>query len=355
MREDSSTTVNRFLTRGPHTRQPILAAILLSFSIFFALAAPSIGIAMPGVTGLFAATAQDAFSGTWTAEVNREKAGDDDIQFSFHRRSTHGNMNISGSGYALNDFQGLTREQVFSSTNTPVRFRLAREAGTIDFEGSFRDGKGAGDWRLTPSQNFRSAMRSRGYDELTDEQMFTSAMIDLTSKFVDDLKTIGFDRLPFREVIKARIFKVTPQFVSEMRSLGFDNLDLEDLVKARIFQIDGEFIRQVQAMGFDTKSLEGMVKLRIFKITPEFISSMKSAEFENLSTEELVKLRIFEITPEFVKSMKAEGLSQLSVEDAVKLKIHHVDEDFIRRAKASGYTDLSVEDLVRLSIRGKIN
>lgn len=353
MKENSSTTTQQRSFRSPQIQTRILATILLSLSIFFALAATSFGNATSGPAGVTTATPQDTFSGTWTAEIKRDKA-DDRIQFSFHRRSDRGSMNTSGSDYALSDFQGLTREQVFSGTNTRVSFRLVREAGTVDCEGSFRDGKGAGDWRLTPSQSFRSAMSSRGYDNLTDNQMFTSVMINLTSKFVDDLKTIGFDRLPFEDVIKAQIFKVTPQFVTEMKSLGFDNLELEELVKARIFKVDGEFVRQVQGMGFERQSLEGLVKLRIFKITPEFISAMKSADFQNLSAEELVKLRIFKVTPEFIKSMKAEGLSQLSVEDAVKLRIHRVDEDFIRRARASGYTDLSVEELVRLSIHGKV-
>ncbi len=356
MKEDSSTMTPQLSIRSHQIQTRIFVTILLSLSIFFALSATSsLGNAASGPAGVTTttATAQETFSGTWTAESKRDKPTDR-IQFSFHRRTERGNGSFSGSDYALGDFQGLTREQVFSGINTRVSFRLVREAGTIECEGSFRDGKGAGDWRLVPSQSFRSAMRGRGYDNLTDKQMFTSVMINLTAKFVDDLKSIGFDRLPFEDVIKAQIFKVTPQFVTEMKSLGFDNLELEELVKARIFNVDAEFVRQVQGMGFDKQSLEGLVKLRIFKITPEFISAMKSADFENLSAEELVKLRIFEITPEFIKSLKAEGLSQISVEDAVKLRIHHVDEDFIRRARASGYTDLSVEELVRLSIRGKV-
>lgn len=355
MKEDSSTTTRQFSTRSPQIQTRILVTILLSLSIFFALsAATSFGNVTSGAAGVTAAIVpQETFSGTWTAELKRDKPTDR-IQFSFHRRSDRGNGDFSGSDYALSDFQGLTREQVFSSLSTRVSFRLVREAGSIECEGTFRDGKGAGDWRLVQNQSFRSAMRSRGYDNLTDQQMFTSVMINLTARFVDDLKTIGFGELSFQDVIKAQIFKVTPQFVAEMKSLGFDNLGLEELVKARIFDINAEFIRQVQGMGFEKQSLEGLVKFRIFKITPEFISAMKSADFENLSAEELVKLRIFEITPEFIRSMKAEGLSQISVEDAVKLKIHHVDEDFIRRARANGYTDLSVEELVRLSIRGKV-
>jgi hypothetical protein len=354
MKEESSTTGQGFSNRESQTVGRTFATILLSFSIFFALGmAASSGTTQGAAHVMNEPAMQEAQSGTWAAEIKNGKA-ENELQFTFNRRTSGGHSSMSGNGFSLDDFQGLSRSQVFATTNTPVTFRLTREAGTVECEGSFREGKGAGSWRLIPSQSFRSAMSSRGYNDLTDEQMFTSVMVNVTSKFVDDFKSMGLDAQTYKEVIKGKIFNVTPQFASELKSLGFDNLQLEELVKARIFKVDAEFVRQVQAMGFERQSLEGLVKLRIFKITPEFISAMKSADFENLSAEALVKLRIFEITPEFIKSMKAEGLSQISVEDAVKLKIHHVDEDFVRRARANGYTDLSVEELVRLSIRGKV-
>jgi predicted metallopeptidase len=359
MKEDSQTTARQPIGRGVRGGGRILATALLSLSIFFVLGAISGShTRTPGAVSVppepeAQPQQQETFSGTWTADVKTDKS-DDAIQFTFNRRARDGHTSMSGHGYSLDDFQGLTRAQVFAAVNTPVTFRLTREAGTVECEGSFRDGKGAGTWRMVASRNFRSAMSARGYTDLTDEQLFTSVMVDVTTKFVDDFKSIGFDGADFKEVIKGRIFNITPQYASEMKSLGFDNLDLEDLVKGRIFKVDAEFVRQVQAMGFDKQSLEGLVKLRIFKITPEFISEMKSADFENLTTEELVKLRIFEISPAFVKSLKAEGLSELSVEDAVKLRIHHVDDNFIRRARANGYTNLDVEDLVRLSIHGMV-
>ena len=356
MKADSSRAAHWILTRCSQAQRRILATILLSFSILFVLGAADSSTITTKASGAASATpaqAQETLSGVWTAEVKGGKA-ENEIQLTFNRRTAGGHSSMSGNGIQLDKLQGLTREQVYGANSTLVSFRLAREAGTIECRGSFQDGKGAGDWRLIPNEAFRSALRTRGFDALTDEQMFTSVMVDVTSKFVDDFKSIGFDQLTFKDVIKGRIFNVTPEFVSELKSLGFDQLGLEELVKARIFKVETEFVRQVQAMGFERQSLEGLVKLRIFKITPEFISAMKSADFQNLSAEKLVKLRIFEITPAFVKGLKAEGLSQISVEDAVKLRIHHVDEDFIRRARASGYTDLSVEELVRLSIHGKV-
>ena len=319
-------------------RGRVRAASILSSFAFFALFLAAACTAAPGavsVPDMPASAPADApapapaaqaetFSGTWTAEAKTNKP-DDRIQFTFNRRSEGSHSNF-GQDYSLADFQGLTREQVSAAASTPVNFRLVREAGTIECEGTFRGGRGAGTWRLAPSQAFRSAMSARGYD-LTDEQMFTSAMLDVTARFVDDLKTIGFERLPFEDVVKAVIFKVTPQFAAEMKSLGFENLGMEELVKARIFKVDAAFAREVREMGFDGEN----------------------------SLEQLVKLRIFKVTPEFLKEIKGEGLTLDSVEDAVKLRIFKVDADFIRRARAGGHTDLSVEELVRLRIHNRVD
>jgi hypothetical protein len=263
---------------------------------------------------------QAAITGEWTAEVSKEKS--DTIHFTLNRQTgtDHGNF---GTEMSLAEFQGLTREQA-SGANKSVRFRLAREAGTFDFEGMFRDGRGAGVWTLTPSQSFIGEMRSRGFDNLSEERLVASAMLDVRVKTVDDLKAAGFNNLSMEDVIKATIFHVTPEFISELKSIGFENLGLEDLVKTRIFKIDAAFAREVQAMGFGRESLESLVKLRIFKVTPEFLREMKTAGLDNLSIEDLVKLRIFKI-----------------------------DSDFIARAKASGQTDLDVEDLVRMRIHGR--
>jgi hypothetical protein len=334
MRQDFSTTAHR---------RALNTSILGSF-VFFALFLAAACTATPGAvsvpemtdttppapTATAAAPAPapqqaEKFSGTWTADAKTNK-DDDRIQFSFSRRSDGGHS-MHGNDYAVSDFQGLTREQVNAATNTPVNFKLVREAGALECEGSFRDGRGSGTWRFVPSQAFRSAMSTRGYD-LTDDQMFTAAMIDVRTSFVDELKTIGFDHLDFEDVVKATIFKVTPQFVAELKSIGFDNLSLEDLVKARIFKVDAAFAREVREMGFNDREQ---------------------------SMEELVKLRIFKVTPEFLKEIKGEGLTLDSIEDAVKLRIFKVDADFIRRARASGHTDLNVEELVRLRIHNKVD
>jgi hypothetical protein len=293
--------------------------------------------------------AQGAITGEWVADFNRKDA--DEVQLTIMRRSARGGNHSSSSGFPLSEFQGLTREQAFGA-RADVRFRLVREAGTFELEGSFREGKGAGHWTLTPNQSFISAMQSRGYDNLTEEDLFSAALFDINIKSIEDLKAAGFDRLSFKELVEASIFKVTGEFIREMKSAGFDNLTLKELVEARIFKVDGQFVKEVQGMGFGRQPLKKLVEMRIFKITPEFIKEMRALGFDNLSQQELVNFRVHKVTAEFLNGLKAEGFNSISPEEAVELKIHRVDADFVRRVKAKGFADVTLRQLVDMRIHG---
>jgi hypothetical protein len=266
------------------------------------------------------AGAQSTLTGDWTATISKEK-----LQLNMERRSDKGGRNNMGHPYEFSDFQGLTREQ--ATNGGPVSFSLVREAGRIDFEGSFQNSKGSGTFRFTGNQAFISAMKSRGFDfekydddeRQPQERLFTATALNITTALADDLNSAGFGKLDVDDLFKAAIFKIDSKFMREMKATGF-NLGMEDLVKARIFKIDPEFVRQVSQMGFDKEPFESLVKMQIFKVTPEFVTEMRNEGLTNLAIEDLVKLRIFKIDTDYIREAKAEGVP-LEVERLVQRKI----------------------------------
>ena len=271
-------------------------------------------------------TAQNTTSGEWTAHLNSK---DTKLQLNLERRSGKSGRNQMGQSYEFSEFQGLTREQV--QNGGPVSFSLVREAGRIDMEGSFQNGKGSGTFRFTPNMAFLSAMKSRGFDfeqlsKYTDDdrdsedRLFAAAALNVTTALADDLNSAGFGNLKTEDLFKAAIFKINSQFMREMKASGFQNLGMEELVKARIFKIDAEFVRQVSQMGFDKEPFESLVKMQIFKVTPEFVTEMRNEGLTDLQIEDLVKLRIFKIDTDFIRAAKADGVP-LEVERLVQRKI----------------------------------
>jgi len=268
-------------------------------------------------------TAQTTTSGDWTAHLSSK---DTKLQLNLERRSGKSGRNQMGQSFEFSDFQGLTREQV--QNGGPVSFSLVREAGRIDMEGSFQNGKGSGTFRFTPNLGFVSAMKSRGFDfeqssnddRDSEDRLFAATALNVTTALADDLNSAGFGKLQTEDLFKAAIFKINSQFMREMKASGFQNLGMEDLVKARIFKIDAEFVRQVSQMGFDKEPFESLVKMQIFKVTPEFVTEMRNEGLTNVQIEDLVKLRIFKIDSEFIRAAKADGVP-LEVERLVQRKI----------------------------------
>ncbi len=275
--------------------------------------------------GSYVIVAQTAVTGDWKAEYKAEKAGK--IYLSLERRSEKGNNQMS-SNYALSDLQGLTDAQL-SASDTPVKFSLVREAGTIDCEGRFNNGRGAGTFVFKGNQSFVDAMKTRGFDfdkntakgnREPEDRLFAAATLNVTTALADDLLSANFGKLDVEDLFKAAIFKVDSKFMREMKNSGFQNLTFEDLVKARIFKIDADFAKQVAAMGFDKEPFESLVKMRIFKVTPEFIAEVRSEGLPNLDIEDLVKMRIFKIDSEFIRQAHADGVP-LEVEKLVQKRI----------------------------------
>ena len=276
------------------------------------------------VSGSYMVYGQNGITGEWKASTKSENG--EKIHISFERRSEKGGRNQHGSSFLYSDLQGLSRDQ---TRNGPVSFRMVREAGTIEAEGTFTNGVGSGTFRFTPNAGYVDAMRSRGFDfgrsgkhgdAHLEDRLFSAAMLNVTTAFADQLNSANFGPLTVDDLFKASIFKITPEFMSEMKGSGFPNLGMEELVKARIFKIDGQYVRDVHQMGFDKGDFESLVKFRIFKVTPEFLNELKSEGFTNLSSEEVVKFRIFKIDPEFIRAARAEE-PNITVEELVQQKI----------------------------------
>jgi hypothetical protein len=300
--------------------------------------------------GSRAALAQDTLTGTWTASFGdkytdkkfgkklSEKADENDWQkddgkpdglhLSLERRSERGGRHQMGQTYDFSELQGITREQAQGSG--PVRFALVREAGRVDLEGSFQNGRGSGTFTFTPDRGFISAMKGRGFDFEKQEswhergepenRVFAATMLNVTTALADDLLSADFGQLDVDDLFKAAIFKVDSKFMREMKASGFPGLRMEELVKARIFKIDADFVRQAAQMGLDKEPFESLVKMRIFKVTPEYIAEMRAEGLNNLAVEDLVKMRIFNIDVDFIRHARAEGIP-IEVETLVQERI----------------------------------
>jgi hypothetical protein len=294
--------------------------------------------------------------GAWTAAVDEKRA--DRIYVNITRGRFHNN----GSTMRIADFTTLTRAQIDAQTMTPVQFELRREAGKTSFEGTFRRGKGAGQFTFTGNRAYLDTIRALGVPldlhkrkhridgeipDSAEDDLFSLALHDVSTAFIKSMQSEGF-KVGLEKYLEMRIFDITPEYIREMRSLGFRDIDVDELVASKIHRVTPEYIRKMRAADWDL-TLDELQSSSIHGATPEFAAEMRKLGY-TLDFDDLVSFRIHKVTPEFIEELRKLGYERVSADDLVSMRIHSVTPEFIRELKAAGYSNVPVEKLVNMRI-----
>jgi hypothetical protein len=305
------------------------------------------------VVSLFATAAFAATEGAWTASTD-EKRPD-----RFYINITRGRHHNMGTTMKISEFTGLTRAQIDAATMTPVRFEMRREAGNSVFEGTFRNGKGAGQFVFTPNAAYINTLRSMGIDMTREkkknrdwdeeEELFALAMHDVSTAFIKSMIAEGY-RVSLEDYLTMRIFDITPEYIREMRGLGFKNITHDELVASRIHKVTPEYVRQMRAAGWDL-SLDELQSSRIHGATPEFAAEMRKLGY-NLDHDDLISFRIHRVTAEFIDELAKLGYRNVPADKLVSMRIHRVTPEFIRELEQAGYVKVPVDKMISMRIHG---
>jgi hypothetical protein len=231
--------------------------------------------------------------GTWTAEIHTGK-----VYLQVHTApppdwTRSGNWNGDwnmGQSIPIEELAGLANSETF--TMASVKFDLRREAGALAFEGSFRDGRGAGLFTFAPREAYAGEMRSLGYaDDLPIWRRFQLAIHDVGPKYIRDLKSEGYDKLTLDQIQRARTHGVTIDYIKELKGQGFKVATLEELVRTRDHGVTAEFIKAMKGEGYTGATLEEFVRLRDHGITPGFVNHARARGYKTTDPDELVRLK----------------------------------------------------------------
>lgn len=301
---------------------------------------------------LLAPAAYADIDGAWTASTEARRPD------KFYINITQGRTHNMGTTMRINDFTALSRAQMDATTMTPVKFELRREAGTATFEGTFRNGKGAGQFTFAGDRSYINAVRALGVefdldrkgrqrDRSEEEELFSLALHDVSTAYIKQMQAEGF-KVSLEKYLTMRIFDITPEYIREMRSLGFREMDDDELVSSKIHKVTPSYIREMRAAGWDL-SLDQLQSSAIHGATPQFAAEMKKLGY-SLDFDDLVSFRIHKVTAEFINELRTLGYDNIDADDLVSMRIHRVTPDFIRELKAAGYKNVPVEKLVSMKI-----
>jgi hypothetical protein len=292
-----------------------------------ALALTAIGLLARGYTAPSPA-AQETITGDWTAKVKQSDKGPVLWLSLNHGSEGRRRRSQTSSNFPLQDFTGLN-----PNANSNVQFTLQREAGTVFFEGLFKDGKGVGDFKFTPNGGFIATMRNLGYDDLTTEKLLSMALLDVSANFINELKSLGYDKLSLDQLFGMRALGVTADFIREAQDWGFGKLSADNLIEIKAMGINPEYIRSMKSLGFDDLSLRKVIELKALGVSEDYVKEMRSVGFENIPVNKLIEMKAMGITADYVKKMRELGLKNVSINELIQIKAIGADKILAREKR----------------------
>jgi hypothetical protein len=222
-----------------------------------------------------AASAADEIHGAWT--VTADERG----KLYLHATRA-GNWGSYGDSIQLTGYQGLSLAQIQSTTQVPVQFRRATDAGTITFDGTFRNQDGAGQFTFAPNTAYLGQVRGMGVTvdrpragskETEGDALFRLTLIDLSLGYIREMHGV-YPEASLHELTALRATGVTTRYLNDMRAAG---VTIENSREAK--------------------------KLSALGVTPDYIRELAGAGYKNLTTRQLVKLRASGVNAKFIRDM----------------------------------------------------
>jgi len=232
-----------------------------------------------------AGAAQTAdINGTWTAEIHSGKVF---LQTrtppppDWNRNGDWRGDWSQGQSVPIEEISGLANDEHL--TVASLKFELRREAGTLAFEGAFRDGRGAGLFTFAPRAEFLNEMKRLGYnDDLTLWRRYQMAVHDVGPRYINALKSEGFDKLTLDEITRARNHGVTLDYIKAMKAEGYKAATLEDLVRTKDHGVTPQYVQEMRKAGFTTATIEDLVRAKDHGVNAAYVTELASHGYKNL-------------------------------------------------------------------------
>jgi hypothetical protein len=228
----------------------------------------------------------------------------------------------------------ISDAELNATTEAPVSFTLARDAGSIAMRGSFQSGEGVGRFTFTPNPSYGQTIRALGVgidEELTDEHLFSLAMMDVSTAFIKEMQSLGY-RESLSKYTAFRIHGVTADFIRAMRELGYTPSS-DDLVTFRIHGVSSDFVRAMRDFGVKDLSTDQLVAMRIHGVSSDYVRELRDLGYTGLSSDQLVTMRIHGVSTQFIRELKGAGYQNVPVEKLIEMRIHGIDAHFLRKAQ----------------------
>ena len=304
--------------------------------------------------GWMGAAAAQSLPIEWTISPSGSAQGAERVQLALSYRTAGNGHNINSRPHLLSELQGLSAAQLASPQGSPARFRIVREAGTLDCNGVVRQSRGTGECSFLGDAGFAAALERRGIGRPSLKQHYQLMVQNVGTPLIQELDRHGYRRPGIDDLVAAAIHGVTAPYIRSMAEAGYRLGKVEDLVAFRIHGVDADYVREMAALNppggrFSPEQLVGM---RIHGLSAAKARQYAQLGYSNLSHQDLMSMSIHGVTPDYIRGLAEAGYRGLSAKHLVAMRIHGVTPEYISQMRAAGYTLPDADQLVRMRISG---
>lgn len=279
----------------------------------------------------------------WTAHLNRS----DPSQLQLDVRERPGSS--LGTGIRLTDLEGLSEADLRSGK--PVNFRLVREAGTIHFSGTFRNGEGGGTLRFEGNPAYWSKLAAMGVrNDLTDRRagILGLPLLDVRSDYIADLRREGAIA-DLSDYVGMRAVNVRPEMVHELRPLIAGALKPHDLMALAALGVSPDYVREMRT-AYKTLDAHDLTSMKALGVVPADIARFKAIGLD-VTPQDATGLKALGVTPDYVRALRDAGARVRTAGDAQSFRALGISPAAVKRTIAAGTPNPSASDVMRMSTR----
>jgi hypothetical protein len=227
---------------------------------------------------------------------------------------SRGNMHMT---FRTADLSGLSSGW---TAGGPMRFALARQAGTLDCAGTGAKTHASGTCRHTRDPGFERLMVQSGMPRPTDEQALDLTLTDARRDLLDALRSARYPIPSVEDFIAMSAVGVTPAYVRGLTAAGYRPDNSRRLIEYKALNVSPAYLGELARAGYANLPQHDVIQFAAMKISPDFIRGFDRIGYRNLPASKLVQLKALNVTPEFVQSVRRSGMANPTVEQLVQLR-----------------------------------
>jgi hypothetical protein len=171
---------------------------------------------------------------------------------------------------------------------------MRADSGEMRCSGSVHGAAMRGTFSFTPNPEFATRMVAMGFDGQTPKRLRDYALLDVTTAWVQDLKSAGVEGLTAENLMGLRALGVDKDYVKGMAAAGYPELRPDKLTGMKAVGVSPEKVQAIRAMGFSPTQDE-LIEMSVFKIDAPFVEKMKARGLKNLTIAQLVQIKVFKL------------------------------------------------------------